>query len=1000
MEQKLHYKLFKNGKYLCTMALSTVVAITALGVTSVHADEVTAKTTDAQTTQTSQSAYQQKAAQNEQQLSDLAASNAAKETTAANSYAQANQQSANATSQQIADLQAQAAQKKQDAAQQIQAASDAMTSTITSQTQAVNNSAAAATSAAQQANAASEAQMQSANAATIAQAEQQAQQAAAHSAAAISNANAEYQTAVNNANASHQLATSAANADYTANVNNENNTYNANQQQVKNGVTAAQNVVNQAQQAVKDHTTTETVTVPGEKKNIKRITDAKEFNPYVSDTIISRWKNKYHNDNDIYLNTQLGSYSRIGATDSVKDVPSSIAEMPTDFQPGLIAYNPDIDTSEVVTNGTLTDRQKTIISLFATSWANGYRDWMYHNEPAVYQHVNNSTINPFSADTAPLQLHFTDAMQQLSKEITQERESNSLTNDEHTMSSSTHPTTRDETNLPTSTKLYDYYNTTQKQAPFGEYSTQASTYYTENLETMVPYLNKNKQLTLLGYLVGLYNMTQDMWYGELYDTHPATMKIGGHAESMLHADLNCISFGLQKLTPQEDSHGFTDGEYAFTFDPFSFYPYCIHMTHDADGKLNTRSLFAEVDPSTVPDQKIVNYYNDFKTNLDKMLGSDVTAPEFEAAVSYEKNGTGSHTEAKTVTPKEYTDALTTAQNNLKQTTADANDKLQQLSQTHQDHLKNLEAIRDNAIKQADATLKQAVDQATKTRDAKIANAQGDTTNVAKLKQELNQKYQALVKSNQAKLTAIEAKRQQDIAALTAQAKADYEAKVKQLGVDDTAVQEQIKALQAAHQAFVQANADKLAQLKADDLKAYNDLKAKLDAELAQLASVDTDKSHDTIQTGNGDHTVILPPAKHDDQQQSTDHQSSDAGVKKVNKADDTNTVNNLDMNNTVSKNTQKSVNAGSTNNLTKTSDYHDAIINSKIVMPATTVNELHNSLVNENLTANITNKGNHGSNNEHDVKLPQTGNTNSLLAITMGTVSAMFGLGLMRKKRY
>ena len=31
MENKVHYKLFKNGKFLCTMALSTVAVLTTFG---------------------------------------------------------------------------------------------------------------------------------------------------------------------------------------------------------------------------------------------------------------------------------------------------------------------------------------------------------------------------------------------------------------------------------------------------------------------------------------------------------------------------------------------------------------------------------------------------------------------------------------------------------------------------------------------------------------------------------------------------------------------------------------------------------------------------------------------------------------------------------------------------------------------------------------------------------------------------------------------------------
>ena len=216
-------------------------------------------------------------------------------------------------------------------------------------------------------------------------AQQQEEEAAAHSAAAISAANSNYQVAVDSANATHQLATSAANADYTANVNNENNTYSANQQQVKNDVTVAQNAVNQAQQNVKDHTTTQTVTVPGQKRTIDHITNAAEKR---GDSVVwgdtSTWLTPVGQESDyrksIYYNIMMGTFpvKRHIAVDAANHttpydfthVPTNVSEMPTDFQPGLLIYNPDLDTSEVVSSDGFTEAQKQTIRAFMASWAN------------------------------------------------------------------------------------------------------------------------------------------------------------------------------------------------------------------------------------------------------------------------------------------------------------------------------------------------------------------------------------------------------------------------------------------------------------------------------------------------------------------------------------------------------------------------------------------------------------------------------------------------------
>lgn len=965
MENKVHYKLFKNGKFLCTMALSTVAVLTTFGATNVHAD------TNIQSEQTSQSAYQQKATQNEQQLSDLAATNATKEANAANSYAQANQQSANATSQQIADIQNQYAQKKQQAEQQIQAASDAMASSVASQTQAVNNSAASATSATQQANAASEGQMQSANAAAIAQAQQQAQEAAAHSAAAISAANSSYQVAVDSANATHQLATSAANADYAANVNNENNTYSANQQQVKNDVTAAQNAVNQAQQDVKDHTTTQTVTVPGQKRTIDHITNAATKR---GDSVVwgdtSTWLTPVGQESDyrkpIYYNVMMGTfpgqtpYSRVDAANHTTPydfthVPTNVSEMPTDFQPGLLIYNPDLDTSEVVSSDGFTEAQKQTIRAFMASWANSFRNWIYNNERDVWNEANKFR---YLKDQAPHELKFTTTMNSAGNKIGQMRTDAGLTNDQHA--------------IPSSNPNADYDKALPKidnvGLQTGNYMIGSTQAEMENLMTVEPATVDGAKPTMLNYLINAYNMTQAMWYGEIYANG-----LGGHVRGILDNDLGYITGGFEKITPSTYSNPITDNKmapreqylfnhnmpmYAFTYDAYGYVPYVMSI----DDQLNVLSTLPQ-------DQKVVDEYNKIQSTIDNAMGQEIQDPTFMSAVSYEKNGDGSHTETKQVTPQQYTDALKNAKSHLTQVTNDANSKLQQLTQTHQDHLKNLESIRDNAIKQADAALQKAVAQAKQTRDNKIAEAKGSQVNVDALKKSLDEKYQQLVASDKAKIDKIETDRQNAIKQIQTNAQSEYEAKLKELGIDDQAVQNQIKQLQDAHETFVKENADKLAQLKAKDAKAYNDLKTKLDAELAALMpkhEANTDHSGNVINTG--DHTIVLP---------STDEKDAAQEHPSVNSDNSKSTVSLAEKNNNFDNQTQTSV---ATANVDTNND-------------DTAVTPLK---VNATESATMTRK----EYKQQTKKLPQTGNSQSLVLVALGTLTSMFGFSLMRKRRY
>lgn len=266
-------------------------------------------------------------------------------------------------------------------------------------------------------------------------------------------------------------------------------------------------------------------------------------------------------------------------------------------------------------------------------------------------------------------------------------------------------------------------------------------------------------------------------------------------------------------------------------------------------------------------------------------------------------------------------------------------------------------------------MQKAVEQAKQTRDNKIAEAKGSQVNVDALKKSLDEKYQQLVASDKAKLDKIETDRQNAIKQIQANAQSEYDAKLKALGVDDQAVQAQIKQLQNAHEAFVKENANKLAQLKAEDTKAYNDLKTKLDAELAALMpkhETNTDHSGNVINTG--DHTIVLP---------STDEKDAAQEHPSVNSDNSKSTVSLAEKNNNFDNQTQTSV---ATANVDTNND-------------DTAVTALK---VNATESATITRK----EYKQQTKKLPQTGNSQSLVLVALGTLTSMFGFGLMRKRRY
>ena len=176
-------------------------------------------------------------------------------------------------------------------------------------------------------------------------------------------------------------------------------------------------------------------------------------------------------------------------------------------------------------------------------------------------------------------------------------------------------------------------------------------------------------------------------------------------------------------------------------------------------------------------------------------------------------------------------------------------------------------------------------------------------------------------------------------------------------------------MQDAHEAFVKENADKLAQLKAKDAKAYNDLKTKLDAELAALMpkhETNTDHSGNVINTG--DHTIVLP---------STDEKDAPQDHSLVNSDNSRSTVSLTEKNNNFDNQTQTSV---ATANVDTNND-------------DTAVTALK---VNATESATMTRK----EYKQQTKKLPQTGNSQSLVLVALGTLTSMFGFSLMRKRRY
>ncbi|MBB1122458.1 Rib/alpha-like domain-containing protein [Limosilactobacillus albertensis] len=534
----------KTKKEIITGA-AVIASLGATGTTvTAHADSVT------KPTQAGQNAYQQKVKQNEQQLSDLASTNASKEQKAADSYAAANSANAVNTDQQIAAVRNQFAQHKQQAAGQIAAASSAKDAQINNQTTIINQEAAAATQKQQSANTASEARLQSANSTAIAQAEKQASDAAAHATAAIKEANANYQKDVNNAKNLHNSTIKNANDSYQHDLSDENRTYDSNKKQLQDGVTAAQKAVNEAQKIVNEHHVAELSSdrYPEVQHRVAQgyipSSDAdynKGLGLYLEYGKTRDPENPAH-ENLAYL--QLGGFdiehdSRLPKSIQMlpnipeSAIPHAIDEMPLTFKPGLLAYDPSNDNSDHVGSEGLTDNQIAIATAFLTSWSNDFRQELYHNYPELYAKLTSANYQK-GAGNIPLPIINTEITQQLGNDIARLRSNEKMGNNTHTA-------VADNTNFQALFEKYDFAtDPIQKKLkqifpnePFFTFG--ANFGHGECLETMV-----SPNSTFLNYLVNLYNMTQNMYWAE-------ALNQGGHAVCAADNIYNAVAISFERV---------------------------------------------------------------------------------------------------------------------------------------------------------------------------------------------------------------------------------------------------------------------------------------------------------------------------------------------------------------------------------------------------------------------------------------------------------------------
>lgn len=280
-------------------------------------------------------------------------------------------------------------------------------------------------------------------------------------------------------------------------------------------------------------------------------------------------------ENKAYGDTLNGEYPRFTPyTTTSKDKidwssqPQGIQDIPTNFTPGLIAYNPSKDNSEKINKDGLTTEQLATIRAFATKWTNDFRNYIYDNETDVWNHVNRY----LPSNDRPMEILITDKTNQLGDQIAHSRDKYHVDNNHHSIEAS--GIAKDETYKALTGKLIDNTNKQVSDAILNELKTNHNinaksvrVVIQSNGENLMTVMSKYN--TMQAYLTEMYNMMQAMYYGELVQTH-GNINVGGHVYNVLKNTTKYMGIGMQKLNDQSDTDKLTQAikgpVYAMTFD--------------------------------------------------------------------------------------------------------------------------------------------------------------------------------------------------------------------------------------------------------------------------------------------------------------------------------------------------------------------------------------------------------------------------------------------------
>lgn len=291
--------------------------------------------------------------------------------------------------------------------------------------------------------------------------------------------------------------------------------------------------------------------------------------------------NRAQDGTNMYPVTVLGGYENItthsGYFTNNSNAVSSENQLPLDFKPGILAYDPDNDTSEVISNDGLTEAQEMRLNDLSTQWMNSLRNeyWNVVQPQNRYNfagrtheslHYTDNTPNGHSA-IQPL-ITTNDFWHNVGEMIGTEREAVNMTYDHtdsvdayngHTFYFEGHQHVYQPYTSVISDEINNVFKTTSLTRSQGR-----GWRFGENLYDL-------QGSTMLQMEVNLYNKMQVMLWGEFVKYANGIVGNGSHLVNALDPQAQLVTMSFQRIANAGDKpHYYVTWEFYGATDTTTF----------------------------------------------------------------------------------------------------------------------------------------------------------------------------------------------------------------------------------------------------------------------------------------------------------------------------------------------------------------------------------------------------------------------------------------------